>query len=152
MLFERRQIETRFRDMPDEELLRQMAEALPDLEREVALEEAGRRGLYLQALHIGDRDSPMEVPAGHGPLQVCARYLNPLDAQVLAGCLQNQGIAARVMDSDSLSDTGAAFGSLPRGGVRVMVPQSQLTDAIRIVTAFDAGELAIDEDYDVGKE
>jgi hypothetical protein len=44
------------------------------------------------------------------------------------------------------------FGSLMLGGVRVMVPESQLEDALRIRAAFDAGELAIDEDFDVGRK
>ena len=51
-----------------------------------------------------------------------------MNAQVLAACLQNAGLAARVM-----------------------VPKSQLDAALKIRAAIDAGELAIDEDYDVGK-
>ena len=33
-----------------------------------------------------------------------------------------------------------------------MVPESQLEDAQRIHAAYDAGEYAIDENFDVGKE
>ncbi len=138
--------------MPDHELLRHMGEVLTELAREVALAEAQRRGLYLEALKISDRDAPLEVAHGHGPLQICARYFNPIDAQVLAACLQNAGLAAQVMDSDTIFAGGVLFGSLPRGGVRVMVPQSQLEEALRIRAAFDAGEFAIDENFDVGAE
>jgi hypothetical protein len=99
-----------------------------------------------------ERDASLEVEHGHGPLQICARYLNPIDAQVLAACLQNAGLAAQVMDSDTIFSSGALFGSLPRGGVRVMVPLSQLEEALRIRAAYDAGELAIDENFDVGTE
>jgi len=74
-----------------------------------------------------------------------------MNAQVLAACLQNAGLAARVMDSDTIQANGVLFGSLTLGGVRVMVPESQLDAALKIRAAFDAGELAIDEDYDVGK-
>jgi Putative prokaryotic signal transducing protein len=151
MQVDRSELEQRFREMSDAELLRHLGEDLTDLGRDVALVEARRRGLYLEALKVSDRDMPMEVAHGHGPLQVCARYLDPLNAQVLAACLQNAGLAARVMDSDTIFASGAYFGSLPRGGVRVMVPESQLEDALRIRAAFDAGELAIDEDFDVGK-
>ena len=147
MLFEREKVEARFRDMPDEVLLDQMGEDLTALEREVALVEARRRGLYLDALRVADRDAPLEVAPGHGPLQVCARYLNPMDAQVLAACLQNEGLSAQVMDADTIFSSGALLGSLPRGGVRVMVPESQLADALRIRARYDAGEFAIDEDF-----
>lgn len=99
-----------------------------------------------------ERDSPPDVAHGHGPLRICARYLNPLDAQVLAACLQNAGLAAQVMDADTIFASGVLFGSLPRGGVRVMVPQSQLEEALRMRAAFDAGDLAIDENFDVGTE
>jgi len=87
-----------------------------------------------------------------GPLKVCARYLSPLDAQVLAACLQNAGIDAQVMDGETMFVSGAVIGASPDSGVRVMVPESQLAHAVRIRAAYDAGEFAIDEDYDVGKE
>jgi hypothetical protein len=35
------------------------------------------------------------------------------------------------------------------GGVRVMVPQSQLAAAERVLAVYNAGEYAIDEDFDV---
>jgi hypothetical protein len=85
-----------------------------------------------------------------GGLRVCARYLLPLDAQVLASCLQNEGIAAVVMDADTIYATGALFSAMPRGGVRVMVPASQLEAALQIRARYDAGEFAITEDFDVG--
>ena len=151
MQVDRIQLEQRFREMSDDELLEHLREDLTVLAREVALAEAQRRGIYLEALEVSESEAPIEVAHGHGPLTVCARYLNPLNAQVLAACLQNAGLAAQVMDSDTIFASGAYFGSLPRGGVRVMVPESQLEDALRIRAAYDAGELAIDEDFDVGK-
>jgi hypothetical protein len=39
---------------------------------------------------------------------------------------------------------------MPRGGVRVMVPASQLEAALQIRARYDAGEFAITEDFDVG--
>jgi hypothetical protein len=41
----------------------------------------------------------------------------------------------------------ALFGSLSRGGARVMVPESQLAAALQIRAARDAGEFAIDENF-----
>jgi len=58
--------------------------------------------------------------------------------------------AATVMDADTIYATGAMFSALPRGGVRVMVPAPQLDAALRLRERYDAGEFAIDEDFDVG--
>jgi Putative prokaryotic signal transducing protein len=85
------------------------------------------------------------------PLRICTRFLLPLDAEIFAARLQAEGIDARVMDADTLYVNGAV-GSLGMGGVRVMVPESQLADAQRVLGAFNAGEYAIDESFDPGEE
>jgi Putative prokaryotic signal transducing protein len=115
---------------------------------EVALAEAGRRGLALNAPDdaVGD-----EAALAHGPLKLCARYQNPMDAQVFAARLATEGLAPQVLDANTVYASGALFGSLSLGGVRVMVPESQIDEANRIRAAFDAGEYAIDEDYDVDR-
>src|SRR4051812_1366447 len=95
-------------------------------------------------------DEPVTESPDSGPLCVCARYLDPMDAQVFAACLQNEGIAATVMDADTVYATGAVFSALPRGGVRVMVPAMQLDAALGLRERYDAGEFAIDENFDVG--
>ena len=147
MQIDRAALEESFRDMPDSDLLLRLASGeLTDLAVEVAQAEATRRGLA-----PSPAESEVEVAEAHGPLRICARYLLPIDAQILAARLQSEGVAAQVMDSDTIYASGALFGSLPRGGVRVMVPESQLAEAERIRAAFDAGEYAIDENYDVGK-
>jgi hypothetical protein len=52
------------------------------------------------------------------------------------------------MDSDTLYANGAFHTSLGLGGARVMVPESQLAESQRILAAFNAGEYAIDENFD----
>ena len=150
---DRAQLTGRFRDMSDEELLANMQNDLTELAREVAAAEAQRRGLSAQepAAAAAETDAVSRaeervVPA-EGPLKLCARYLNPMNAQVLAACLESEGLTAVVMDVDTIYGVGALFGSLPRGGARVMVPESQLEAALRIRAAFDAGEMAIDENF-----
>jgi hypothetical protein len=151
MNIDREQLETLFLSLSDEELLQRCRADLTELAREIALAEATRRGLALAArAALGDTQD-VEVAHGHGPLSLCARYLNPMDAQVLVARLQSEGLAARVMDMDTVYANGVLFGSLSLGGVRVMVPESQLDDAKRIREAFDAGEYAIDEDFDVNQ-
>jgi len=151
MNIDREQLETLFRGLSDEELLQRCGADLTTLALEVAMAEAGRRGLTLAARAALDDAQGVEVARGHGPLRMCARYLLPIDAQILTARLQAEGIAASVMDSDTIYASGALWGSLARGGVRVMVPESQLEDAKRIRVAFDAGEYAIDENFDVNQ-
>lgn len=151
MQIDREQLEAQFRGLSDEELLERCRTDLTELAREIVLAEATRRGLSLAARAAMSDAGGMEVAPGHGPLCLCARYLNPIDAQVLAARLQSEGLAARVLDADTVYANGALFGSLSLGGVRVMVPESQLEDAKRIRAAFDAGEFAIDEDFDVNQ-
>jgi hypothetical protein len=145
---DRATLEARFAALADDALLHELASGdLAALESIVAQAEAGRRGLYLQALRAGVEAEGVEVARGHGPLRICARYFLPLDAQVLAARLQAEGLAARVMDSDAGYASGD-IGSMGTGGVRVMVPESQLGQALRIRERFDAGEFAIDENFD----
>jgi DNA-binding transcriptional MocR family regulator len=146
---DRASLETHFAGVGDQELLERLGSGeLTELARDVALAEARKRDLYLAALRADADATGVEVAHGHGPLCICARYLMPLDAQVLAARLQAEGLAATVMDSDTIYSAGALFGSLPRGGVRVMVPESQLEQAKRIREKFDAGDYAIDENFD----
>ncbi len=107
---------------------------------------AGRIGVDFRSVTEADTADDAES----GPLRVCARLLNPMDAQVLAACLQNEGIHAVVMDSDMIYAAGTLFGAARIGDVRVMVPAPQLDAALRLRERFDAGELAIDENFDVG--
>jgi len=74
----------------------------------------------------------------------------PLDAHLFASRLEAEGIAAQVMDADTVYAVGAFLGSLARRGVRVMVPESQRAAAERVLAACEAGEYAIDEDFDPG--
>lgn len=101
----------------------------------------------LETFVAGLDDAGVEVAHGHGPLRICARYVVPLDAQLLAARLQAEGLAARVIDSDAGYASGD-IGSLGTGGVRVMVPESQLARAIEIRQRLEAGEFAIDESFD----
>lgn len=93
-------------------------------------------------------DQGDELGATGGPLRICTRFLLPLDAEIFAARLHAEGIAAVVMDSNTIYANGAFHTSLGMGGVRVMVPEPQMADAQRILAAFNAGEYAIDDDFD----
>jgi hypothetical protein len=95
-----------------------------------------------------DNKDPLDVDPALGPLRICTRFLLPMDAQIFAARLDAEGIRAHVMDSDTVYANGAFHTSLGLGGVRVMVPESQLAAAQRVLEAFNAGEYAIDENFD----
>jgi DNA-binding transcriptional MocR family regulator len=145
---DREELAARFAELDDADLLGRIESGdLTALAQEVAIAEAHRRGLAMAALRA-DAEGGVEVTPGHGPLKICTRFLLPVDAHLFAARLIEEGIAARVMGADTIYAVGAFMGSLARGGVRVMVPESQFDDAQRVLAAFDAGEYAIDENFD----
>ena len=121
----RGELETRYRELSDDQLLALLDEHdLTALAREVAGAEASLRGLNIRAPGSADANEDIEAAQGHGPQIMCARYVNPIDAQLLVARLQAEGLNARVADADTIYANGALFGSLALGGVRVMVPES----------------------------
>jgi hypothetical protein len=95
----------------------------------------------------GQGDEAGEGVDAQGPLRICSRFMLPMDAEIFAARLQAEGITAHVMDANSPYSDGFASG-FGVGGIRVMVPESQLGDAHRVLAAFNAGEYAIDENFD----
>jgi hypothetical protein len=98
--------------------------------------------VYSDAMEPADDADPPQ-----GPLRVCARFLREPDAEIFAARLQAEGIVAHVMGAHSLYSEGFA-GGFGTAGIRVMVAESQLPDAQRILAAYNAGEYAIDENFD----
>lgn len=79
-----------------------------------------------------------------------ARCLVPTDAHLICGCLKAAGVAAVVAD-DQLMQVHSLLG-IAIGGARVLVPSEDLGLAREIIAAFQRGELALDDDADVGGE
>ncbi len=79
----------------------------------------------------------------HGELVTVTRVFNALEAEMLRGCLQAEGIPATLGDVQTVqTDT---LLTVAMGGIRVMVP-APFADAARLVVeAFERGALAIDE-------
>jgi hypothetical protein len=78
-----------------------------------------------------------------GDLVTVTRVFNSLEAEMLRGCLQAEGIPATLGDAQTIqTDT---LLTLALGGIRVMVPAT-FADAARLtVDAFERGALEIDE-------
>jgi hypothetical protein len=79
----------------------------------------------------------------HGDLVTITRVYNTLEAEMLRGCLEAQGIPATLGDVQMIQTDSLLAGAL--GGVRLMVPMAFAEDAQRAVAAFARGEFAIDE-------
>jgi hypothetical protein len=77
-----------------------------------------------------------------------ARYLVPMDASLVQGCLVASGIPAVLADAHLVQTDLLLAPAL--GGVRVLVPQDYLQQARAVLAAYQRGEFALDEDADVG--
>ena len=82
-------------------------------------------------------------------LFVVAKYFNPIDAYLVQGCLSAYGIPAVVADVNHVQADQLIAPAL--GGVRILVPQSYLIPAAELLGALERGELALDDDADVGR-
>ena len=78
-----------------------------------------------------------------------ARLLDPLEAEMLRGRLEAEGVPAMVADTQTVQ-INPLFYKLAVGGVRVMVPEAYLARAREIVRADARGDYALDDGTDVG--
>ena len=138
---------------------------LTTLAQEVAAEELRRRGLEPPESRIAapPEDTPRqsdaapaeteapeeaEAPAeaGEGDLVPVARFLTPMEAQVLRSRLDADGVSAFVVDANLVQANPFLSGVI--GGVRVLVPQSDLARAQEIVAAIRRGDYALPDEPD----
>jgi len=82
--------------------------------------------------------------AGMGRLVLLARVLEPVQAHILQGRLQAEGIPVFVADGQ-LVQTNSLW-TFALGGVRVLVPELLLARAQAVMTALEQGRYALDED------
>jgi hypothetical protein len=83
-----------------------------------------------------------ELPPS-GDLVTVARLYNSLEAEMLRGCLQAEGIPATLGDAQTIQTDTLLTQAL--GGIRLMVPTSCEQAARATVAAFERGDLTIDE-------
>ena len=90
------------------------------------------------ASHTDAHELPPEVD-----LVTVARVFNTLEAEMLRGCLEAEGIPATLGDVQTVQTYTLA--TVAMGGVRVMVPAPFADAARQTVEAFERGALAIDD-------
>ncbi|KQQ87503.1 putative signal transducing protein [Massilia sp. Leaf139] len=81
-------------------------------------------------------------------LFIVARYLIPIEAALVQGCLEASGIPAVLADAHLMQTDLLLAPAL--GGVRILVPASFVQQAQATIEAFKRGEFALDENADVG--
>jgi hypothetical protein len=77
-----------------------------------------------------------------------ARYLIPMEASLVQGCLVASGVPAVLADAHLMQTDLLLAPAL--GGVRILVPEDYLLQAQAVLEAFQRGEFALGEDADVG--
>jgi hypothetical protein len=80
-------------------------------------------------------------------LTAITRFTAPVDAQLLAGCLEAAGIPVFMGNVDSAHVLGYMGAAMP---IIVRVPTRLAAEARAVMAAFEAGEHALDDDVDVG--
>jgi hypothetical protein len=140
----------KFRLYDDDELLELYRSGdLTDLAQTIARTELASRGI--DPAQSATPPPPPEAepePVVDGDLVMVARIYDPLEAEMLRGRLESEGIPAMV--ADTLTAQTNPFYKLAIGGVRVMVPEAYLAQAREIVRADARGDYALDDSTDVG--
>jgi Putative prokaryotic signal transducing protein len=88
-------------------------------------------------------ESQADEEPPHGEFVTVTRVFNSLEAEMLRGCLEAEGIPATLGDAQTIQTDTLLTVAL--GGIRVMVPASFAEAARQTVEAFERGALAIDE-------
>ena len=88
----------------------------------------------------------------HAPnesLTEVARYLIPMDATLVQGCLVAAGVPAVLADANLVQTDLLLAPAL--GGVGILVPDAYVRQAESVLAAYERGEYALDENADVGR-
>ncbi|MBU0589498.1 MAG: DUF2007 domain-containing protein [Gammaproteobacteria bacterium] len=89
----------------------------------------------------------MTILANQGDMCIVVRYLSPTEAHVQCSFLQSVGIPAQVADVH-LVQTHELI-SLAVGGASIRVPEAFLAQARQLLQAWDRGDFALGDDFDV---
>lgn len=147
---ERAAFRARFEQMDDDELLRRFRSGdMTPMAREAAAEALRERGISPEPMPVPtdpeveiDPDPAPDMPVGD---VVClTRLSSPVDAALLCGLLNAEGIPAVEADANLVRVNSMLTQAL--GGIRVMVGERDLPRAREIVQALHRGEFALSED------
>jgi hypothetical protein len=140
-----------FRDFSDEYILEHLqADDLTEAARGVAELELIGRGIDLPRRQPTVAESGAERTVTRVEFITIARFLIPLDAHILRGRLEAEGIPAIVADGN-LTQTNSLL-SVAVGGARVQVPVPYVAEAMGVMAALRSGAFTLRENEDLGPE
>jgi hypothetical protein len=139
-----------FRGFSDECILERLkADDLTEAARGVAELELIGRGVGLPRRRPTVAESSAERKVVRVEFITIARFLIPMDAHILRGRLEDEGIPAMVADGNLTQTDGLL--SVAVVGARVQVPVSYVAEAMSVIAALRSGAFALRENEDLGR-
>jgi hypothetical protein len=137
----------KYRLVTDDEL-RALFESgeLSDLARDVAAAELRQRGIGFSE-PVSEPPAAAEAELVSGDLVPIARFFTAMEAHILQSRLEADGVPAIVADAN-IVQTNALL-TMAVGGVRVLVPEAYLDQALEIVRAIERGDYALDDQANI---
>lgn len=153
--FDAERLRQRYAELDDTALLKLVENAgLTKNAHDIAILELGSRGINFSSKELGlDTDIEFEQHdatdvdlADMDSLTEVARFNMPIEAHMLEARLHAEGIPAWATNTNTVQ--ALSHLTLALGGVRVMVPSHLWEDACHVIRRMDAGEFALDDDFE----
>jgi hypothetical protein len=144
---ERASLRYRLEQLADDELLRRYRSGdMTALASEVAADELRARGLstHFKADHVEETETNPSRFSMQGDVICLARLTSPVEADILCGLLDAEGIRAVAADANLVRVNSLLAQAL--GGIRIMVHESDLLRARDILQALHRGDFALSGD------
>jgi hypothetical protein len=84
-----------------------------------------------------------------GDLTIVAKNLSATEAHMLCACLKAGGVPAETADTNMVQTN--ALLSIAVGGASVRVPAHCVDEARAVIAAYERGDFALNDDFDVDK-
>jgi len=149
------QLRQRFAELDDRALTALLQKnSLTESAREIAKLELVSRGIVLNSepsvasiqSDLEDIESVTLDPEAMDSLTAIAQFSLPTEAHLLEFRLQAEGIPAWATNTNTAQ--ALSHMTLALGGVKVMVPSHLVEEARDIMRRLEAGEYALDDDYE----
>jgi hypothetical protein len=152
----RQSLAERYRLLEDDELIALVnCDEMTELARQVATAELESRGIARPMRQAPLRSEPAREepsclddrmePDGDADLVQVARYLKPMEAEILRSRLEAEGIFAVVTDHN-MGGVNPFFAII--GGARVLVLEPELDAAREVVRAIERGDYKLEDQSD----
>jgi hypothetical protein len=137
---------TLYQSLSDEALIERAASGdLTEEAQAMAMAELSARALVLPTPTNVENAAPQPY---QGDQTIVAKNLSATEAHILCACLRAAGIAAQTADTNLVQTHNLL--AIAVGGASVRVAANDVVQAHAVIAAFDRGEYALDDDFNVG--